>query len=893
MKTKIGIVTLLFILLVNSLVGQEAENLIIDKTYYAKTVGAVLRDLSSSYGLYIDFDLKDVVGMSLDSKHYNMSLGKFLESIFKGTDIQYKIVENQVQIRKKGDSLTLKDKVYKQKSDFTLSGDVIDKETGEALPFAQIIIKGTSTGTTCNVDGYFTLFHVPTDTSKLMVSYVGYKTKTEFLTPRKVNNNFIIELMPESQQLADVTIIGEREDLMQLSDKISMATITPKEIAALPSLGEKDIFRTFQLLPGVSGSNEGSAGLYVRGGTPDQNLILYDGFTVYHVDHLFGMFSAFNSNAIMDVQLYKGGFESKFGGRLSSVMDIVGKDGNDKNFNLGADVSFLSVNAFTEFPIGEKVTFLFAARRSFQSALYNKFFDNFSGTETTTTQFGGGASGGGGRGPNRQQATAEPSSYFYDLNGKLSYKPTNKDIISISFFNGKDVLDNSRETNRSFGGTEVSGGINDLTDWGNWGSSLKWSRKWSDKFYSNALVSYSNYFSVRDRLSENTRLNEDDEYETIKRGTLEDNNLQDYSFKIDNNLELGLKNNIEFGIQANYFDVRYNYNRDDTIIIQNREEQAGLFAFYLQDTWKPLPKLTITPGVRLSFYSGTNQPYFEPRISASYAITEKFKLKATCGQYYQFVQRIIREDIQSGSKDFWMLTDGDNIPVSSAQHYIAGFSYETSDYLFDVEAYYKKLNNLSEYTLRYIPQFGSLDYDEFYYKGDGYARGIEFLVQKKFGDLSGWLGYTLGEVIYEFPVYGGDPFPASHDVTHEFKAVGMYKWKDWTFAATWIFATGKPYTEPLGGYQIELPDGSTEDFILVGPKNGSRYPNYHRLDIAVTRKVKFGDLGIGSLSFSLFNVYNRQNVWYKEFELEEGELVETDVTLLGITPNITLSFSIR
>ena len=240
-----------------------------------------------------------------------------------------------------------------------------------------------------------------------------------------------------------------------------------------------------------------------------------------------------------------------------------------------------------------------------------------------------------------------------------------------------------------------------------------------------------------------------------------------------------------------------------------------------------------------------------------------------------------------------MLADGNSIPVSSAQHFIVGMSYETSNYLFDVEAYYKKLDGLTEFTLRYIPQFGTINYNEFYYQRDGFTKGIDFLIQKKFGDFSGWLAYTLSETIYDFPVYGEDLFPASHDVTHEFKAVGMYKWKGWTFSATWIYATGKPYTEPLGGYQIEMPDGSVEDMILVGPKNGSRYPDYHRMDVAVSKSIKFGDLGIGSLSFSIFNVYNHQNVWYKEFELQEGQLIETDVTLLGITPNLTLSFSLR
>ena len=880
---------LLFLLLNSALYSQETEKLIVDKDYYAYSLNGVLKDLSTSYGLYIDYNPKDAKGKTVASGHYKMPLTEFFQTILKGTDLQFKIVENQVQIRKNGEAISLEDKVYERKTDFTLSGEVVDKKTGEALAFTQIIIDGTNKGTTCNVDGYFTLFHVPSDTSKLVVSYVGYKKKIIFLSPRVVNNKLTIELIPTSQQLDDVNIIGEREDLMQMSDEISKATLTPKEIAALPSMGEKDIFRTYQLLPGVSGSNEGSAGLYVRGGTPDQNLILYDGFTVYHVDHLFGMFSAFNSNAVKDVQLYKGGFGSEFGGRLSSVMDIVGKDGNDKNFNLGAEIGFLSFNGLIEFPVGKKVTVLFAARRSFQSPLYNQIFNSFTDEAapppTTTVS--------SGRKGNRQTATSDPTSYFYDLNGKISYKPTNKDILSLSFFNGLDKIDNSRESSRAFGGVTINNSINDLTKWGNWGTSLKWSRKWNEKFYSNALVSYSNYYSIRDRISEIDRLDDDGNLINSNRGTIEDNNLKDYSFKIDNEYAFNLRNKLDFGLQVNHFDVSYIYTQNDTISIQNRQDQAQLYAIYLKHNWKPISKLTITPGLRASYYSGSDEFYFEPRLSLSYSITERIKLKGAWGIYYQPLQRVIREDIQTGAKDYWVLADGSNIPVSSAQHFIAGLAYETKDFLFDVEAYYKKLNGLSEFTLRYIPQYGTINYDEFYYHGTGFTKGIDFLVQKKFGDFTGWLGYTLSETIYNFPVYGDVPFPASHDVAHEFKAVGMYKWKSWIFSATWIYATGKPYTEPLGGYQIEMPDGNTEDFIMVGPKNGSRYQDYHRLDVAVTKSIKFGDLGIGGISLSIFNLYNHQNVWYKEFELQEGQLIETDVTLLGITPNVTLSFNLR
>ncbi len=888
LKIKKLIWVLLLAVISQNLFSQESEEIIINKVYYVTTINQVMKDLERHYKLYIDYNPVDVRGFHAPSKHYDMPLSEFLAAIFKDTDLHYKIVEDQIVIRKKGVGIDLEDKVYERKSDFTLTGIVRDKETGEALPFTQLLVQGTKNGTTSNVDGYFTLFNVASDTSRISVSYVGYKKKIVFLSPRLVSKPITIELISTSVQLKDVTVVGKREDLMQLSDKISVATINPREISTLPNLGEKDIFRTFQLLPGVSGSNEGSSGLYVRGGTPDQNLILYDGFTVYHVDHLFGMFSAFNSNAIKDVQLYKGGFESKFGGRISSVMDIVGKSGNDKNFNLGVDIGFLSINGFVETPIGDKVTILLAARRSFQSPLYESIFGSFQEESQSTTQTVTSPNGKG----SRTLATAEPSSYFYDLNAKVTYKPTNKDILSYSFFNGVDDLDNSRVFDRTVGGKNISGGFNDLTKWGNWGMSTKWSRKWNNKFYSNALISYSNYFSLRDRTSERTRM-VNDEYITLKRGTMEENNLQDYSIKLDNEYELNENNRLEFGFQANHFDIQYDYIQNDTSIIQNRSDIGSLYAIYGQDSWNPFNGFKIKPGLRVSYFDVSDKVYFEPRLSLSYKPIRQLTLKGAWGHYYQFVQRVIREDISAGSRDFWILTDGNTIPVGFSEHFIIGASYETNDFLFDIEAYYKKLSGLTEYTLRFIPQFGTIDYDAYFYEGDGYAHGIEFLIQKKFGKLTGWAGYTIGEVIYDFPVYGDTPFPAAHDVTHELKLVGTYKLNAWTFSATWIYATGKPYTEPIGGYQVELPDGTTEDFISVGAKNAARYPDYHRLDIAVSRNFQMGDLGIGAVNFSIFNVYNKQNVWYKEFEVDDNNLTETNVTLLGITPNITLSFKLR
>jgi ferric enterobactin receptor len=284
-----------------------------------------------------------------------------------------------------------------------------------------------------------------------------------------------IDLKPRSQILNEVKVTAYKDDVVFVKKaEVSTIKLTPLKIEQLPSIGEKDIMRSLHLMPGVSASNESSSGLYVRGGTPDQNLVLYDGFTVYHVDHLYGFFSAFNTNALKDRQLYKGGFESRFGGRISSVTEITSKDGNQKKVNFGFDVSMLSTNMFAEIPIGKKFSSFIAFRKSYQGSIYNLIFKKFNKSPVENAP-------DIGTGPGRKFSQSnEIASYFYDLNGKFTYKPTDKDVISLSIFNGIDKLDNSFASEiPSFGQFNANFSMNsvDLTKYGNVSSSLKWSRK--------------------------------------------------------------------------------------------------------------------------------------------------------------------------------------------------------------------------------------------------------------------------------------------------------------------------------------------------------------------------------------------------------------------------------
>ena len=773
----------------------------------------------------------------------------------------------------------------------TISGVVKDKESGETLPFANVFVKDTNIGTTTNADGFFTLFDIPSETSTIQVQYLGYKVETLVLTPEMVKGKITILLIPDNNQLDEVVVSNDSgQQIVKMNKSVSQISLSPKKLASIPNLGEKDIFRAIQLLPGVSGTNESSSGLYVRGGTPDQNLVLLDGFTVYHVDHFYGFFSAFNSGAVKDIQLFKGGFPAEYGGRISSVIDLTGKTGNSNKLSLSAGLSLVSANATVEIPIGEKANLLIAGRRSYtdilKSGLYNSIFDLYNDSNQTN----------GNNLPNFngfQQNQTQPSFYFYDLNTKFSYKPSDKDIISVSVYNGEDNLDSSRENQNTFGsGTEertINLDIEDLLNWGNWGSSVRWARQWSDKLYTNVVGAYSNYFSQRKRIND-ISIQLADSTNTNKSGLVEDNNLKDFTLRIHNEYKVNSKHSLEFGGQLTMNEVEYNYILNDSITVIDQKDKGLLKTAYLQDKWSPTEKLNIVGGIRATHFDVTDQIYSEPRLSVSYKVNDKVKFKGAWGKYYQFVNRIVREDVTQGSRDFWLLANKENSPISFSQHFILGTSYEVDDWLFDVEFFEKEMTGLTEFSLRFQSALGTDPNDQLFFEGTGISRGVDFLIQKKVGKYTGWLGYTLSEVVHTFPDLSNSPFYSLNDQRHEFKIVNVLKAGRWDLGATWVYGSGKPYTAPNGIYTITLLDGTETEYVSIGEKNGLRIDPYHRLDLSATYNFNLGS-GKGEMGLSIFNLYNKTNTWYNEFEVLDNQVTETNVNYIGFTPSLFFNVS--
>ena len=783
----------------------------------------------------------------------------------------------------------------------------VQSPDGSRLPGATVRIFGTALITATDDDGAYVLDATRPPGRLILFAelpdFTSDDATLEVTGPLSTRIDFILTPTFAS----DVTVIAE-VPMLDATDDVSRIELAPEQVSVLPSLGERDLFRAFQLLPGVSGSNEASSGLYVRGGTPDQNRVEYDGFRVYHVDHLFGYLSAFNMDAVDAVQLSKGGYEARHGGALSSVMRITGKSGRLDRAAGSFGAGLLSFNGVYETPLfNNRGSGLLAVRRSFQGPLYDKILNLYDNGPVPGRPGGGGFGPGGGR---FSTFSSQPSSSFYDVNGKLLFNPSASDSVSVSLYRGNDNLDNSRSLQVPEGLFErllargidpVERGldpgstldISDVRDSGNTGVGLVWSRQWNSSVLSEVSLGYSRFQDVRDRARQ---------IGSNANPSAESNLVDDLTLRATVPITLGVGHTFEGGVEVTGNRLSYSLQSGQgqgarlgaspLASVLNRAERGRLAAAFLQDRWLIGSRLLLVPGVRLTHFDRTGGRYTEPRLAATLFLTDTFKLKTAAGRYYQFTNRITREDVLQGNREFWSLSDGTTVPVAEATHLIGGASYERGDLLVDVELFTKDLTDLTQFAPRFAAASDDLDYDAFFYRGTGTARGGEMLVQRRSGQHTGWASYTLSAVEESFPDLQAAPFPATHDQRHEVKLVNLYQMGDWHLSQTWIYASGKPYTEPIGLETVDRPFGGTIDHVVAGPKNGGRLPSYHRLDVALNREFFVQNAVRGVFSLTLFNLYNRTNVWYKEFEVIEDEITENDIQLMGRTVNaaVTLKF---
>ena len=768
-----------------------------------------------------------------------------------------------------------------------LTGTVVDSLTNEVLPSVLVSLGELPLGVLTDAFGRFAFVGLPAGPIQLTIEHLSYRTLVLELS-EVPPDPLRVMLAPDAIELAGIRVRAQTQ-VMDASRGISQVSIAPEQIQVLPSLGEPDIFRSLQLLPGVSGTNDATSGLFVRGGTPDENLVLLDGMTVYHVDHFFGIFSAFNANAIKDVQLYKSAYPARFGGRTSSVVNMIGRAGDPQAFRMSVGANLLSGRTAAEIPLGDAAALMVSARRSYtdviQSGLFNNLFNTLTDADEAADTQQPASFGGRRRRFEVQEAT--PSFYFYDVNAKLTWTPTPRDVVAASLYGGADNLDQSSAGQAiQFGGNAFNTpDRQEITDWGNRGVSGRWFRQWGGRFSSDAQVAASEYFS------DGTREITSDQFAN---GFLEENRVQDMSLRLDNSWRAARASTIEFGALLTQSDVRYGFEQLQGDSVRGSLALAGealQTSGYVQHVWTGPAGLKLTTGARGTHSDATGRSYFEPRAALEIPFASNFKAKGAWGRYNQFIKRVENEDILEGSRDFWVLADS-VLPPTSAEHRVLGVSYETRGFLFDLEGYHKSLDGVTQFSTRSRRGPGQALTDLFF-SGTGVAKGVELLVQKKAGALTGWVSYTLSRVEYDLDDFNnGEPFAASHDQTQEFKTVGVYQVGPWTFSGTWVYGSGRPFTAPESEYGVELLDGSSFSYIHVGGKNAERLPAYHRMDLGATRRFE-SDRFFYELNISAFNAYGRKNVWYRKFDLSDTAVVVTDVTTLPFTPSIGFRMGIN
>jgi ferric enterobactin receptor len=703
---------------------------------------------------------------------------------------------------------------------------------------------------------------------------------------------------------------GSELPALSMSAQGSPVAVRPEQIASVPSLGRKDVFRALQFLPGVVGSLESSTDLFVRGGTPDQNLVRADGFTMYQFVDTFGVFSAFNMDAVQSAEFSKSPFDAGEGGRLAGALRVTGPSNPSGKTTGFVDLSALGGSALVDVPLGGRGSLMLAARQSPPASLYNKVLDEFSGgvgvsARDRVARFSGGTF------PN-----APVDSSFHDVNSRLELKLTNRDRLSVSVYDGRDTANNSRDVGvpapaSASAIVPVQGPqlpsdalvqASDVQRWTSRGLSGTWTREWAPGVSTTVVAARSEYFRSGDEawMLTSPSTGEDDSFVGGRGGSAavsDSNHLRETTMRVNSSLEFGFEHALSIGGEVSSFDVDYSAQTEVAQTtaggapgsrladLLDQASSGRLATVYVQDAWRPLARLTLSPGARVSHYDLASSTYVDPRVGASYQLTPQLQLKGGWSVDHQVINRITREDLAHGDGTFWALSDGTAVPVPRADQVVAGGSIDAGGLLFDVEGYYKTLDDLTMFAPRLAPGVAPEVGASYFYLGSGKAKGLEGIIQKEARANALWVSYTLSKAEYSYPALEAEPFLASYDQTHEFKVIDTLRLGRWpSLSGAWVIGSGRPYTPAKAAETVWFPSGATVSEITFDSKNSARLPPYHRLDLSTQRDFKI--LAVkASLGATVFNVYNRKNISSYEYEYAGSSYSANEVTMMGRAVN--------
>lgn len=763
-------------------------------------------------------------------------------------------------------------------SKYTLSGYVRDAESGEDLIGATVFVKGINKGSVTNHYGFYSITLL-SGNYDVVVSYVGY---TEQLHKINLNKNISLNVKLEEQTLTmeEVVITGERSDANVKSTDVGKFDIQVEKVKTMPAfMGEVDILKTIQLTPGIQSAGEGNSAFYVRGGGPDQNLILLDEAVVYNASHLLGFFSVFNADALKNFEISKAGMPANYGGRLASVLDISMKEGNNRKYQVEGGIGLISSRLTVQGPIKKDTSsFIISGRRTYIDVLVKPLVRKTSPFKTS-------------------------GYYFYDLNAKFNYKISDKDRIFVSGYFGRDIFDMKIDT----------GSFKNNISWGNSTATLRWNHLYNSRLFMNTTLIYSDYQFEFGASQQQYDLG-------LYSGVV------DYQAKTDYTYLISPSNNLKFGADYIYHiftpshftaktgDVDFNLGKKVKLYSHD-------FALYVNDEIELSPRLKLNGGLRYTFfrqvgpftryiqddnYSDIDTVFYEkgdniktynniePRLSARFSIDDKSSLKASFTQNYQYIHLVGISTI-SLPTDIWVPSSTIVKPQLGYQYSFGYYrNFDSDMYETSVEVYYKQMKNQIEIREgASIEQAFQNNIDNNFTFGNGESYGAELFIKKSKGKITGWLGYTLSWTSRNFSeLNNGKTFYAKYDRRHDVSFITTYELnKKWTFSVVWVYATGNAMTIPISRYFIE---GNIVN--EYGERNAYRMKPYHRLDLSVTYYFKKKKNFEHNLNFSVFNAYNRYNPYYIYFETTGNindfklETKAKQVSLFPVLPSVTWNF---
>ena len=767
---------------------------------------------------------------------------------------------------------------------FTVRGFVSDSQTGETL-IAAGVSEG-SAGAVTNSYGFYTLA-LPAGPHTLTGSFIGYSDKSISLDLQKDTTvNFV--LSPDVQ-LEGATVVASRDAGIS-STKMSAIEVPVSAIQTTPTLfGESDVLKTIQLMPGVQAGTEGFSGIYVRGGGPEENLLLLDGISLYNAEHMLGIFSIFQPEAVKKVTLYKGSFPARYGGRISSIIDIRTNDGNMKEYHGTVSVGAISDKIHFEGPIiKDKLSFSVSAR-GMHTVLFEPFFIG-----RTNANY-----------------------YFYDLNGKLSWRISDKDRLFFNAYNGRDILYyKDDESDRGIGKASFSSTDNIGIRWGNTLAALRWNHIWGSRFFSNATFAYTRYkMKVGADFEEVTRNRIGQENKSVFKMEYH-SGMRDFTAKIDFDFNPSPRHLIKFGAEAvdhsfipetlggyAFESEAAQISVDTSFRAAANDIMHGLeFSVYAEDDISVGERLVLNPGLHAAFFYTMDTPYWylEPRMSAKYNFSESWSAKLAYSRMAQYVHLLSPAKITL-PMDLWVPITDKIKPVTSDQISIGGYFSGLPGWEFSLEAYYKWMHNILEYRDGASFFSNSSNWQNNVEMGEGLAKGVELFVEKTSGKTTGWLGYTLAWSDRIFPdgvINGGEKFPYRYDRRHNISLVVNHQFnRSLSLSGTWTFASGGTMTIAERQTEVLKPDGSSETVDYSPSRNNYRLPPSHRLNLSLnlTKEKARGEV---VWSFGVYNAYNKMNPNFVFADYEsgydsDGEQIKTvkltKITMLPLIPSISFT----